>query len=211
MKRNLLCMGFMGALMLLNSTLGTAQTFITIGHATQPPELFANASTDVTICNGNNTVLTSTPTGGTGTYSYAWTPGATLSSTTNDTTTATPTANQTYTITVVDDRNCTATDNVAVTVVDCSGLDEIKEIQAMNLYPNPSDGNINIGIEFKTKPQSVLVQIFNMNGQLVLTKNYNKPGIELKDNYNLTNQAAGNYLMRITVGANSLAKSFIIK
>lgn len=210
MKRILLSVGLIVGIMTLNTDV-SAQTFITFGHAAQPPELLVGTSSDVTICNGNTTILTANPVGGTGTYGYTWAPGATLSSTTNDTTTASPTSNQTYTVTVDDDRNCTASDNVVVTVIDCSGLDQIDEIEALNLYPNPSEGMVNLGITFKKKPATVILQIFNMSGQLVMTRDYSKPGLQLADSFDLTNAAPGNYLMRISVGSHSLTKSFIIK
>jgi len=195
---------------MFTTALGTAQTFINVGN-NQPPELTVTASSDVTICNGNNTVLTSTAAGGTGTYDYTWAPSTNLSSTTNDTTTASPTANQAYTISVEDTRNCTASDNVSVTVVDCSGLDQIKEVTSFNLYPNPSDGIVNFGLVFNKKTNDLMVQIFNANGQLVLTKDYNKPGIDVKDVFDLTTSAPGNYMFMITIGNSSMTKTFIIK
>ncbi len=210
MKKNLrLCLA--SVLMLSSTAFMHAQTFITIPHAAQPPALVAIASGDVTICNGNNTVLNASQSGGTSTFSYLWSPGATLSSTTSATPTATPTISTPYTLTVTDSRNCSAQDVVNVTVIDCSGLEEIKEIEAMNIYPNPSEGDFNVSIQFKNKPSTVLLQIFNMNGELIVTKNYQKPGTELKESFSLTTAAAGNYLMRITVGTHSLTKTFIIK
>lgn len=210
MKKRL-TMFLSGCFLFGNLSLVSAQTIYTVGHDAQPAELFAVASSDVSICPGSNAVLIGSETGGTSSFTYAWTPGATLSSTTNDTTTATPTVTTPYTLTVTDGRNCTATDAVTVTVLDCSGMEEIKEIETFNLYPNPSEGNFNIAIQFKNKPNTVLVQIFNMNGQLIMTKNYEKPGLTLNENYSLSNASAGNYLMRITVGKHTLTKTFIIK
>ena len=200
-----------GCFLLIGLPTVSAQTIYTVDHDAQPAELIATVSGDVTICNGNNTILTGTEAGGTSSFTYAWTPSSGLSSTTNDTTTASPTSNQTYTFTVTDGRNCTSADAVAVTVIDCSGMEEIKEIETFNLYPNPSEGDFSIAIQFKNKPSAVTVQIFNMNGQLVLTKNYQKPGNELKESFSLTDAAAGTYLMRISVGKHALTKTFIIK
>jgi hypothetical protein len=200
-----------GCCLVLSASLASAQTVFTLAHQPQPAALVATVSSNVTICNGSNTVLTGGQTGGTSPFTYAWSPGGSLSSTTNDTTTASPTANQGYAFTVTDSRNCTASNVVTVTVIDCSGMEEIKEIESFNLYPNPSEGEFNVAIQFKNKPSTVLVQIFNMNGELVLTKNYQKPGTELKESFSLQNVAAGNYLMRITVGKHALTKTFIIK
>jgi hypothetical protein len=205
---------FGGALVLsfvISQNLVTAQTIITIAHDPQPTALSVVATNDVGVCPGGSTVLGSTPAGGTSPYSYSWTPTGSLSSSTNDTTTASPSSNQTYTITVTDDRNCTSTDNVTVTILDCSGVEQLKEVQALNLYPIPTDGILNFGLTFTSKQSNTLVQIFNSNGQLVMSKNYTKPDMELKDVFDLSSASPGNYMFRITIGNNSMTKSFIVK
>jgi gliding motility-associated-like protein len=81
---------------------------------TEPTPVAVVASADVTICNGQSTTLTGTPSGGTPGYTIGW----------NDPTAATtasvvvtPTTTTTYTITVSDANGCgPVTDNVTVTV-----------------------------------------------------------------------------------------------
>lgn len=116
-----------------------------------------------------------------------------------------------YTVTVTNAAGCSITATTTVSVNDCTGIEEIKEIESMNMYPNPSDGNFNLSILFKNKPNNVLVEFYNMHGSLVLSKNFQKPGTELNENFRLTEAAAGNYFMRVTVGKHSLTKTFIIK
>jgi hypothetical protein len=279
-----------GGCLLFGLPLASAQTYYTVGHAAQPTPLEAIAPASTPVCIGSGVFLTGTLTGGTSPFSFAWAPGTDLSSTTTDTTTASPTANQTYTFTVTDSRNCSASDDATVVVDalptatagnagavcvgntislnasggvdydwvgpnsytqnntqnptitnatlamagvytvtvtnnagcsitatttvgvnDCTGLEEIKEIETMNIYPNPSDGNFNLSILFKNKPNNVLVEFYNMYGSLVLSKNFQKPGTELNENFRLTEAAAGNYFMRVTVGKHALTKTFIIK
>jgi hypothetical protein len=290
MMKKLLTMFFCGCFLLVGLPLASAQTYFTVGHATQPTPLVAIAPANTPVCTGNGVLLTGTFTGGTSPFIYAWSPGTDLSSTTTDTTTASPTSNQIYTFTVTDSRNCSSSDDVTVivdplpaatasnlgpvcvgnnivlnagggvdydwvgpngfvqsntqspvinnatlamagvytvtvtnnagcsatatttvNVNDCTGLEEIKEIETMNIYPNPSDGNFNLAILFKNKPNNVLVEFYNMHGSLVLSKNFQKPGTELNENIRLTDAAAGNYFMRVTVGKHALTKTFIIK
>ncbi|MBK8724284.1 MAG: hypothetical protein IPL95_19145 [Saprospiraceae bacterium] len=67
---------------------------------------------DVTVCQGINTVLTATPNGGTAPYTFKWSTGATSQSIT-----VSPTSNILYKVTVTDNTGCTAEKSVNVTVV----------------------------------------------------------------------------------------------
>ncbi|UCD27308.1 MAG: hypothetical protein JSV03_09250, partial [Planctomycetota bacterium] len=77
--------------------------------------LAANAGADKTIVSGNSTTLDGSASGGTGTYTYSWTPTTGLSDATIAAPTASPTETTTYTLTISDGVN-TATDTVIVTV-----------------------------------------------------------------------------------------------
>ncbi|MDI6791649.1 MAG: PKD domain-containing protein [bacterium] len=76
----------------------------------------ANAGSDVTVCSGTCTALSGSATGGTGPYTYAWRPAAGLSNPNIANPTACPTATTTYTLTVTDNKGCTDSDQVVVTV-----------------------------------------------------------------------------------------------
>lgn len=76
----------------------------------------ANAGTDKTICAGSNTVIGGSPTTNSSTATISWSPATGLSSTTAANPTANPTTTTTYTVVVSDGPNCTATDQVVVTV-----------------------------------------------------------------------------------------------
>lgn len=78
----------------------------------------ANAGPDATICEGEQVQLQAS--GGT---SYSWSPTATLDNSSIAAPTASPLANTTYTVTVSDASNCTATDDVTITVVQAPSLD----------------------------------------------------------------------------------------
>lgn len=78
----------------------------------------ANAGADVTLCEGESVQLQ-----GSGGTSYSWSPAATLDNAAVSNPTATPNITTTYTVTVSDASNCTATDDVTVTVVQAPTLD----------------------------------------------------------------------------------------
>jgi hypothetical protein len=71
----------------------------------------------MTICNGSNTSLTITATGGTGALTYSWSPGASLSTTTGSVVTANPSSAETYNVQVTDALGCVDTPTVYVTVL----------------------------------------------------------------------------------------------
>ena len=78
----------------------------------------ANAGTGYTIASGTSTILSGSASGGSGTYSYSWTPIAFIASGVN---TATPTTtaltgNTTYTLSVMDGNNCSNTDDITIAV-----------------------------------------------------------------------------------------------
>lgn len=77
------------------------------------PNPTVNAGVDVTICENDNTTLTATSATA---VSYNWSPAAGLSSATVMSPNASPVNTTTYSVTVTDANNCTATDDVMVTV-----------------------------------------------------------------------------------------------
>ncbi len=81
-------------------------------------DVTADAGPDKEIIAGNSTTLDGSASGGSGNYTFSWSPATGLSSTTSATPTASPTETTVYTLTVTDedDTSKTATDTVEVTV-----------------------------------------------------------------------------------------------
>lgn len=75
--------------------------------------------------------------------------------------TLTPSQNGNYAV-IVTENGCTDTSNcVSVLTV---GLENLEEIDAVNLYPNPTSGLINIDLN---SLNNVTVKVYNINGELV--------------------------------------------
>ena len=89
-----------------NGCNGTSHVVVSVN-----PQPIANAGANQTICAGSSATLTGTASGGTTPYSYVWTGGASSSSTA-----VSPGATTTYTLTVTDNKGCSGTSQVVVTV-----------------------------------------------------------------------------------------------
>lgn len=94
---------------------GRAQTFINF-TINQDPVVTADAGAGSTICDGATANLTGLAGGGNGSYTYQWNPSGSVTSPTNDITTASPSATTVYTLTVTDGNQCSQTDTVLVTL-----------------------------------------------------------------------------------------------
>ncbi|MCW3102409.1 MAG: hypothetical protein JWO09_849 [Bacteroidetes bacterium] len=83
-----------------------------------PPLLTVNAGTDVSICRGLTTNLNASAGGGTAPYNYAWSNGPLTASQTVQ-----PLTTTTYTISISDAMNCSASDSMIVTVFQPAVID----------------------------------------------------------------------------------------
>ncbi len=83
-----------------------------------PHSMIAIAAGDTSICYGASSALLSAQPQNTtsSTFSYSWSPAATLSNTTTPATIATPSGTTVYSVTITDSEGCFASDDVTVTI-----------------------------------------------------------------------------------------------
>lgn len=77
------------------------------------------------------------------------------------------------------------------------------------LYPNPSDGNLSLSFESETKQAEVM--IYNMSGNLVLSKKYTTQQGKNTINENNLGLKNGNYILIVNDGEKNLSKNLIIQ
>ena len=82
------------------------------------PLITVNAGNDIAICFGTSTTLGASPAaaGGTGVFTYLWSPAIAISSTVISNPTANPTTNSSYTLTVRDSLGCSASDIINISI-----------------------------------------------------------------------------------------------
>jgi len=172
----------------------------------QPTELVADAGSDIDEPQGTDVKLGDTlagvASGGTTPYTYAWSSATGL----DDASLANPTAtvggaNQNYSLSVTDARNCTSTDDMDLTVKGLSLLDLSKG--QVKLFPVPTQDVLFIenGAELKE------MNLFNLSGQSILRMSITD-GLNQID---LSNVPAGIYELQLMDGKQSHTSSIVVR
>lgn len=140
-----------------------------------------NLGTDMTIQQGQQTVIDATGPG----LTYLWSTGAT---------TATITVNTmgNFTVTVTNSFGCTATDEMLVTLI--SSTDEFDNTYKVTIMPNPTKGVINIKCDGAA---TTLVQVFDNLGKLMTEDNSIAPDGAVRT-LNITNCPSGIYHVKLS-------------
>jgi hypothetical protein len=119
--------------------------------------------------------------------------------------TYTVTDNGSYAVIVTNATNCSATSSCVV--VDYIGLDENKNL-SLNVYPNPTTGNINIAINGTTANYNVSVE--DMNGRIVAEFGQLIHGNGVY-NLNLTKVVTGVYFIKLKNGSEQKTVRVIVQ
>ena len=78
-------------------------------------------------------------------------------------------------------------------------IEDINTDPLIDIYPNPSDGTFNI--KLKNEDLSpVLIQVYNLSGQLVYERSHEYPGADAEIKLDLSDQANGIYQVRMVQG-----------
>ncbi len=117
---------------------------------------------DSTICETHQITLDA----GAGMDSYLWSTGDTTQSILIDST-GIGIGNKNFSV-IVTQQGCVNSDTIKVTVMDCSGISENIKPLGINIYPNPSQGKINIDIPEGLDGLEIIV--FNTIGQKILSE-----------------------------------------
>jgi gliding motility-associated-like protein len=156
---------------------------ITIGTFASPSVTATSDALNNTIINGQSTVLTGTPNGGTPDYTYSWTPGGANTAST----TVSPTETTTYTVKVTDANGCMATDVITITVND---LEFIKMPTAFAPGGNVSENQTYGPVTNLPADRIRTFKIFNRWGQVI----FDDPNSKWDGTFKSTDQPVGVYV-----------------
>jgi len=182
----------------------------------QPPEFgFEVISTDTTIVRGDSLTLGKDLTvfGGSGDYTFIWTPGSTLNDSTVMNPIATPEDTTTYNLTVLDNYGCSFSVDykVSVRAFPVSVNDRLEKTNSLfaKLFPNPNDGKFRV--ELTGKPQEkIKLLILDQMGRIIQQQELNNFLGNQTETFELK-LPDGVYTLLIITDSERLQRQFIIQ
>lgn len=164
------------------------------------PAAIAAASVSIVSDQNNQNIgsINMSTNGGTGNLTYLWSNGATTQSISN-------LGAGNYTCVVTDERGCTKSFG-PFTVENSTATDETRYISHFNVYPNPTNSNINLDINF-VNSANITLNLVNNLGTNVMNKTYQG---DIKDNLDVTHLNAGVYFVVVRGEDFSVARKLIV-
>jgi len=167
----------------------------------------ANAGIDQTIYSGTTDTLNGSATGGSGNYSYSWSPANLLvNANVQNPITLALASTTVFTLVVTDSvTGCTESDSVQINII----ITNIKEVSdfTFDLYPNPTSGSITIEMSNYIS-EKLTLKVFNIIGDEV----FNMPlKNEKMQSFNLSSFANGLYFVKIFGNNFNKTGKFIIQ
>lgn len=161
----------------------------------QANALKAVAGNDTTITSGRQAILGSHPTAvdGYGGYIYQWSPATGLSDVTQPNPVARPLITTTYMLTVTDMKNCSASDEVTITV-EASGIDLNETLTRFRVYPNPSYENLTVDLDGVSG--SIRLRMINSTGVIIYDINREINNV-FREELDTRFLPTGNYVMML--------------
>lgn len=160
-----------------------------------------------TICLGDNVRLYATVMGGSGNYTYSWTPAEILDNPNSASPIATPEELGDLTFTVeVSDSNSTKQATVSLFVDNCQNIDE-ENINNIKIYPNPA--NSIIYLTLNQNVNNVSWSLINVQGQIIRKSSKILNSNELI--INVEDMIPGFYYLNIVMDGKGIIKKVVIE
>lgn len=179
----------------------------------QPALLTANAGTDQLICNGESVTLGSTPTGngGTGAYTYVWSPGGSLNNAAASNPIATPSQSTIYMLSITDAQGCSFMDSIEILVDTCVGIQPASGMIVFEVYPNPNDGKFTVAIELPQPFPLVKLTVIDLAGRIIYARELQNPGLMIHEQFALQGLSRGTYSIQLEADGKQISKKMILR
>jgi len=110
----------------------------------------------------------------------------------------------------VNDETCANSDTIVVNIKQVTGIDKLLEVSTVKIFPNPATNNIIFSFS-DVYPKDLFIEIRNIRGELIWSKEYNKQSNLLNDKIILKTYSPGLYFLNFITDENMLSKKFIVK
>ena len=98
---------------------------------------------------------------------------------------------------------CSANDTLAVTIDDCTGIEDNLSEPVVKLFPNPVHSDLNL--EFTAQQgEKVTVAVYNSIGQIVMQEQYIANGVKQNIKFNVESLSKGMYVVRIATSSKEI-------
>ncbi len=167
---------------------------------TQPAALGVSATVNNATCQScSDGSATANVSGGTGPFSYMWSPGGQTTASLNNLSPGQ------YTVCVTDAHGCSKCDTIFVSYP--TGMITLDGEYGISIYPNPAHNFINLEI---SSPGAVHVHatIRDVTGKIIFAEEYTSEKGVVKS-YNFEQQSAGIYFMEMEIGDSRMTQKII--
>ena len=174
---------------------------------TTPPcmPIVVDLGADTTLCSNQSILLDA----GAGNYTYMWSTGGTAQTELVDTNLMGGNGTYNITVTITDNLSgCFYTDDINVTFQLCTDIDELGNGNAIAIYPNPTNGLLNIMINGATI--NTMLTIVDVQGKVVYSKNNFTNSASLVETIDLSGNDKGIYFINLTTDKATVVKKVIL-
>lgn len=181
-------------------------------HIDQPVSLQVDAGVDKTIKEGEHVQIGGVPAAkeGNGDYIYEWSPTSGIDEVNAANPSIKPSETTSYTLFVTDKHECTASDDVKITVESTSTIkDQTKNPASFTVFPNPAKNSLFVNLE-NYKSQKVTITLLNASGKIIHEEKLEVAG-EKKIPFNFIQVDPGIYFIQINSGSDSTIQKIILE
>ena len=92
-----------------------------------------------------------------------------------------------------------------------TGVDHVSNLTSFGLFPNPAvDGRFNVSFNAKQPVADVVISVFSLTGELVVSKSYSAGDKSFFKEVDLNGVAKGTYAVKVVAGGESITRSVVV-